>query len=116
MLILLQINHKVDIKENNEESMVGDGVRPPVEEDSSGDDDDYYSKYFGCNFRLNMGRTPNPEDCASDDEVSKKRHGILYIDLDKALFFSTKKYLYYSYISTKIYFVVLLRSALPRRF
>ena len=95
--------------------MVGDGVRPPVEEDSSGDDDDYYSKYFGCNFRLNMGRTPNPEDCASDDEVSKKRRGILYIALDKALF-SAKKYLCCSFFLTKTYFVVLIRSASPRCF
>ena len=33
------------------------------------DPEEYYSKYFGCNFRLNMGRTPTPEECASDDEV-----------------------------------------------
>ena len=35
------------------------------------DPEDYYSKYFGCNFRLNMGRTPTPEECASDDEVCR---------------------------------------------
>ena len=37
------------------------------------DPDEYYSKYFGCNFRLNMGRTPTPEECASDDEVCFNR-------------------------------------------
>ena len=37
-------------------------------------------------------------------------HHYYHIALDKALF-STKKYLYFSYFSTKTYVVVLIRSA-----
>ena len=38
------------------------------------------------------------------------------IALDKMLFFSIQKYWYFSYFSTKTYFVVLIRSTLPRCF
>ena len=44
-------------------------MRSPVPDEDSEDDEEYYSKLFGCNFRLNMGRTPTPDECASDDEV-----------------------------------------------
>ena len=39
----------------------------------------------------------------------------IVIALDK-VFFSTKKYLYFSYFLAKTYVVVLIRSASPRRF
>ena len=39
----------------------------------------------------------------------------ILIALDKVLYF-TKKYLYFSYVSTKTYVVVLIRRASERRF
>ena len=56
-----------ELKQEDREKQ--EGVRSPVPDEDSEDDEEYYSKLFGCNFRLNMGRTPTPDECASDDEV-----------------------------------------------